>query len=230
MSFREKIESRNPVKPVMKSPSRTKGRWFALSALFRYNALRMERSSIPLLMDGPYRNLSDAEIVHYVLDGNVNAFEGIILRYGDHVSRIVKRHVPVREVEETIQEVFVRAYQSLSNSQDIARFKQWLSTIAVRTCYDYWRKFYKSREVPMSSLSSRHAEWLEDTLSKQSNQFFQDLGDTKEAEEILEWALERLSPEDRMVVEMVYLEDLQKNARRALGPPPPPPPREPPPD
>ncbi|MFZ7112787.1 MAG: RNA polymerase sigma factor [Desulfatiglandales bacterium] len=160
--------------------------------------------------------MSDAEIVHHVLDGNANAFEGIIFRYGDHVSRIVKKHVPVREFEETIQDVFIRAYQSLSNSQDMARLKQWLSTIAVRTCYDYWRKSYKSREVPMSSLSSRHAEWLEETLSKQATQFFQDEGSAEEAGDILEWALERLSPEDRMVVELVYLEGLSGKEAAAL--------------
>lgn len=139
-------------------------------------------------------------------------------RYGGHVLRIVKKHVPYSEVDETTQDVFIRAYQSLASFQGGDRFKSWLSTVAVRTCYDYWRKTYKSREVPMSCLSDRHREWLEEVMSEQSSQFFQDRGSVKEAGEVLEWALERLSPEDRMILELVYLEGFSgKEAALQLG-------------
>jgi hypothetical protein len=40
-------------------------------------------------------------------------------------------------------------------------FRQWLSSIAVRTRYDFWRKTYRSREVPMSVLTEKHQNWLE---------------------------------------------------------------------
>lgn len=172
----------------------------------------------PQTMHGQFQKPSDSEIVRRVLDGNVNAFEGLMERYGDHVLRIVKRHVPGREVEETVQEAFVRAYRSLANFQGGAHFKAWLSSIAVRTCHDYWRKAGRSREVPMSSLSTGHVEWLEKVLSDQSNQFFREREAGKEAGEFLEWALDRLSPEDRMVLELVYLEGLSgKEAARQLG-------------
>ena len=157
-------------------------------------------------MVGQKQKTSDSEIVQRVLEGNVNAFQGLMERYGDHVLRIVKKHVPYSEVDETTQDVFIRAYQSLANFQGGDRFKSWLSTITVRTCYDYWRKTYKSREVPMSCLSDRHREWLEEVMSEQSGQLFHDSGAVKEAGEVLEWALDRLSPEDRMVLELVYLE------------------------
>ena len=157
-------------------------------------------------MYGQSQKSSDSKIVQRVLEGNVNAFEGLMERYGDHVLRIVKKHVPYSEVDETTQDVFIRAYQSLANFRSGDRFKSWLSTVAVRTCYDYWRKTYKSREVPMSCLSDRHREWLEGIMWDQSSQFFKDRGAVKEAGEVLEWALERLSPEDRTVLELIYLE------------------------
>lgn len=169
-------------------------------------------------MYGQNKNSSDSEIIQRVLDGHVNAFEGLMERYGDHVLGIVKKHVPYSEVDETTQDVFIRAYQSLANFQGGDRFKSWLSTVAVRACYDYWRKTYKSREVPMSCLSDRHREWLEEVMSEQSGQFFQDRGAVKEAGEVLEWALERLSPEDRVVLELVYLEGFSgKEAAARLG-------------
>lgn len=166
--------------------------------------------------DSPTPN--DADIVRRIVEGDVNAFEGLLTRYKDHVLRIVKRHMPYQETEETAQEVFIRAYQSLPKYKAKGGFKQWLSAIAVRTCYDYWRKAYRSREVPMSSLTERHQDWLEEVMSGESNQSFYEKSSQQEAIEILDWALGKLSAEDRMVMELVYLEGLSgKEAARLLG-------------
>jgi len=166
--------------------------------------------------DSPTPN--DADIVRRIVEGDVNAFEFLLTRYKDHVLRIVKRHMPYQEVEETTQEVFIRAYQSLPKYKAKGGFKQWLSAIAVRSCYDYWRKVYRSREVPMSSLTERHQEWLEEVMSDQSNQSFHEKRSQQEAIEILDWALGKLSAEDRMIMELVYLEGLSgKEAANLLG-------------
>ena len=151
---------------------------------------------------------SDAEIVHRVMDGDINAFESLLVRYKGHVLEVVKKHVPYNEVEETAHNVFVRAYQSLPTFKQRSSFKQWLSGIAVRACYDFWRKQYRSREMPMSSLTEEHKEWLEKVASDRSHQSFDDMDSQKKARELLNWALDRLSPEDRMVLELVYLEGL----------------------
>jgi RNA polymerase sigma-70 factor (ECF subfamily) len=161
---------------------------------------------------------SDAEIVHRVIEGDINAFESLLVRYKGHVLEVVKKHVPYHEVEETAHDVFVRAYQSLPTFEERSSFKQWLSTIAVRACYDFWRKRYRSREVPMSSLAEEHHEWLEKVVSNRSGQSFADRDSQKKAGEVLDWALDRLSPEDRMVLELIYLEGLSgKEAADLLG-------------
>jgi len=122
------------------------------------------------------------------------------------VLRIVTKHIPYNEVEETAHNVFVRAYQALPGFKEQGSFKQWLSSIAVRTCYDFWRKQYRSRELPMSYLSERHRDWLEKTLSNESDLSFSEKSRAREAGELLEWALSKLSAKDRMVLELVYLE------------------------
>jgi RNA polymerase sigma-70 factor (ECF subfamily) len=161
---------------------------------------------------------SDAEIVRQVIEGEINAFESLLLRYKDHVLEVVKKHVPYNEVEETAHNVFVRAYQSLSTFKERSSFKQWLSTIAVRACYDFWRKQYRSRELPMSSFMEEHQEWLEKVTSNRSGQSFDDKDSQRKAKELLDWALDRLSPEERMVLELVYLEGLSgKEAADLLG-------------
>ena len=161
---------------------------------------------------------SDTEIVRRVLNGDSNAFEPLLIRYKDTVLKIVKKHVPYNDVEETIQNVFLRAFQSLPSFKGKSGFRQWLSSIAVRTCYDFWRKTYRSREVPMSALTEKHQRWLEQVIAGQSEQAVTEKGSQDEARELLDWALGRLSAEDRMVMELVYLEGLPgKEAASLLG-------------
>jgi len=161
---------------------------------------------------------SDAEVIRQVLDGNVDAFELLLARHKDHVLRVVGKHVPYHEVQETAHVVFIKAYQSLSSFKKEGHFVQWLSQIAVRTCYDYWRQHYRAREVPVSALSKRHQDWLEKVMSEESAQSFREDSSRKEAREFLDWAFDGLSAEDRMVLELVYLEGLSgREAAELLG-------------
>ena len=158
------------------------------------------------------------DIVKRVLEGEVNTFALLMERYQDYVLAIVKRHAPPNQVEELIQEVFIKAFQSLLGWRQTGRFRAWLSVIAVRTCYDYWRKHYRTREVPMSALSEAHREWLDRVLANASETTWQDITRRREAREILDWALDQLSAADRMVLELVYLEGQPvKEAARLLG-------------
>ncbi|WP_373497947.1 RNA polymerase sigma factor [Desulfococcus sp.] len=161
---------------------------------------------------------SDAAIVQRVMDGEPNAFETLLKRYEQPVLGILKRHLPYGQVAETAQDVFIRAYQSLPGFKESGSFKHWLSAIAVRTCYDFWRKHYRNREIPMSTLTEAQASWLEKSLSDTSGDTYEDLGRRREAREVLDEALGRLSPEDRMVLDLIYLEGLTgKEAAKLLG-------------
>lgn len=160
----------------------------------------------------------DSAIIERVLQGDVNAFEILLRKYESLVLRIAKRHIPFASVEETAQDVFVRAYQALPGLKKKADFRNWLSAIAVRTCYDFWRKKYRDREVPISTLSEAQQERIESFLSGQAAEDYEEAGRRKEAGELLDWALAQLSPEDRMVTELVHLEGLSgQEAAQMLG-------------
>ena len=58
----------------------------------------------------------------------------------------------------------------------------------------------------MSSLGDEHREWLERAASETAS--IEDIARQAEARELLEYALSRLSAEDRMVLELVYMEGL----------------------
>ena len=151
------------------------------------------------------------EIVQRVLNGDPEAFTEILSRYERHVFAVVRKHVPRDRVEETAQEAFVRAYQSLHNFRRAGSLKQWLSAIAVRTCYDYWRQRSRRREIPMSRLSEKQLEWLDRAVSLELAADIETLGRRREARELLDHALGQLSAEDRMVLELIHLEGLTIN-------------------
>ena len=171
----------------------------------------MEKQSNTLKLD-------DEEVVARVLEGNVNAFETLLHRHSDLVARIVKRHVPPQDAEEVAQDVFVRVYESLPSFKGKSIFRRWLSSIAVRTCYDYWRKAYRCREVVMTQLTEKHQEWLEEAVSRESEETRREADARKEAQDLLNWALAKMSPEDRMVLELIHLEGLSvKEVAELLG-------------
>ncbi|MDJ0721793.1 MAG: RNA polymerase sigma factor [Desulfobacterales bacterium] len=160
----------------------------------------------------------DQTVVAQVRGGDVNAFEALFTKYRGHVTAIVRRHVPGDRVADNVQDAFVRAFQSLDGYRADAPFRRWLATIAVRTCYDFWRRQYRNKEIPMSRLSEEHRKWLENSLSGRSREDWKTLGRRREAREILDWALNRLGPEDRMVIELVHLEGMAvKEAAHMMG-------------
>ncbi|MDP2644967.1 MAG: RNA polymerase sigma factor [Desulfobacterales bacterium] len=160
----------------------------------------------------------DAEVVRQVIAGNANAFELLLKKYNGLVLQIVKRHLPSQEVEETAQDVFLRAYRSLPAFRQEGDFSHWLSAIAVRTCYDYWRRAYRAKEILLSELTDRHQQWLENLISAQSEEAAAPKGYRSEAGEVLDWALARLPAKDRIVLELIYFEGLGvKEAAGLLG-------------
>jgi RNA polymerase sigma-70 factor (ECF subfamily) len=128
-------------------------------------------------------------------------------RYGEHVARIAGRRVPWGDAEEVAQDIFVRAYMSLSSYAGKGDFKWWLSKIAERACHDFWRQRYKRREKPVSALDEDQARWLARATSEQSARAHADGAASSEARELLAWALGRLSSEDRAVLELVHIEE-----------------------
>jgi len=148
----------------------------------------------------------DFDLVRRVVAGEVNAFRPLLEHYQDFVVKIVSRHIPREQVGEVAHDTFVRAYFSLPTFKFKTTFRQWISSIAVRTCCDFWRKSYRSRELPMSSLAEEDQQWIERVSSTRSAAELDECAARQEAQELLAWALDRLSPEDRMVLELVHLE------------------------
>ncbi|HMA84857.1 MAG TPA: RNA polymerase sigma factor [Desulfosalsimonadaceae bacterium] len=159
---------------------------------------------------------TDIDIVRRVLAGDVNAFEKLVTRYQAYVFSIVRKHVPLENVEAVAHDIFVRAYRSLPGYGQQSEFAKWLAGISVRTCAGFWRERYRRREVPVSRLGDAHRQWLDTIMADESVQKFQRDGRQQEAREILERALSQMGAQERMVLSLIHFEGCSVKEAAAL--------------
>lgn len=164
---------------------------------------------------------SEEDIIRRVVDGEVDLFEALLIRHREHVGKIVAGHVPRDMVEEVTHDVFVRAYISLPTYSFRTPFGHWLSTVAIRACYDAWRTHSARKEIPLSEWTGPtddQQQWVERVLAADSIERFEAISRQHEATEVLSLALAQLSPENRMVVTLMYLEGRSvREAAELLG-------------
>lgn len=164
------------------------------------------------------QELEDAGIITRVLGGDNNAFEQLIERHKVRVFATVSRHVPIGDVAEVAQRVFIRAWRGLGNFRGESPFSHWLSKLAVRECYDFWRERARRREFVGGSLSDEQTTNLAALLDAGAREISDSLESRREAREIVIWALGKLSAADRMVITLIYAEECSiQEAAELLG-------------
>ena len=172
-------------------------------ALRYWLGLVLEQCSAPLAMQARARpgarlesdagpNL-DARDVREARGGNDGgaAFERIVRRHQQEVARRLRRFSrdPL-VVQELVQETFVQAFFSLNRYRSDAPLIHWLHRIAVRAGYRFWKN---QRRQPRTI--SMEAQTLVAPEARVSNS------------DALDRVMQRLSPRDRLVLTLMYLED-----------------------
>ncbi|RPF83007.1 MAG: sigma-70 family RNA polymerase sigma factor [Verrucomicrobia bacterium TMED71] len=150
-----------------------------------------------------YSASEDEDLVRASLDGNLNAFDEVVRRHQSMITRCLYRFCPYQaDLEDLVQETFVKAFRKLESWQATAPFENWLRKIAYNTGYDYFRK--NSRNP--ASISVNHSEetdYVLETLSEGIDQR-RSYEMTEQAQKVL--AL--LQSEDRLLLTLQYLEEL----------------------
>jgi RNA polymerase sigma-70 factor, ECF subfamily len=144
---------------------------------------------------------SDERLIQASLAGDDEAFAALVRRHKGKVFGIAGRFARNdHELDDICQDVFIRAYHNLAKFRGEAPFEHWLSRIAVRTCYDTLRKTRREREnITLDGINIG----VEDNVS------------AERAREVLDFALARLSAEERLVITLLELEE--KTVRDVAG-------------
>jgi RNA polymerase sigma-70 factor (ECF subfamily) len=147
---------------------------------------------------------SDAELIAAVIRGDTASFEPLIVKYQPRIFAMARRYARREsEVEDIVQEVFIKAFQKLGGFRGEAPFDHWLMRLAVRTCYDFLRAHQRNRETSFTELSQPDTDWLD--------KFVADPGGGAEhaeaARQLIQRILARLSPSARLVVTLLEIEE-----------------------
>ncbi len=150
----------------------------------------------------------DYEIVKAILQGDIERYSELLDKYQGAIYAIVARRIPVTEVPAVAHEVFVQAYKSLSGYSGKAQFGNWVSRIAVRTCCSYWRKKNRDRNRHVSiDADEGKTTQITATAANSASAVTNNL-EQRETREILNKVLDRLSAEDRTLIESVYFDGM----------------------
>jgi RNA polymerase sigma-70 factor, ECF subfamily len=79
-------------------------------------------------------------LVSAARDGDRGAFGRLYERYGRMVHGILLGRVPVGEVDDLVQDVFVQAMRQVHTLRDVACFGGWLATVTRNRANDYHRR------------------------------------------------------------------------------------------
>jgi RNA polymerase sigma factor (sigma-70 family) len=119
------------------------------------------------------------------------------------VVRIVRAHLPRRVAEEDLtQDVFLKMFTRLAQYQGAVPFPHWVSRIAVTTCIDQLRAQKRRPEFRWADLSEGEAEVL-DTITADDGAT---PDDAVASRELIGRLMDELKPEDRLVVQLLDLE------------------------
>ena len=148
---------------------------------------------------------SDAELIAAVMRGDTASFEPLIRKYQPRLFAMARRYARNEsQVEDLVQEIFIKAYQKLSSYRSEAPFEHWLMRLAVRTCYDFLRAQQRSKEASFSDvMNPEETDWLERWVTEPT----QDPDSVAAARELVAAVFERLSPAARVVLTLLELED-----------------------
>ncbi|MHC1769843.1 MAG: RNA polymerase sigma factor [Verrucomicrobiia bacterium] len=146
---------------------------------------------------------ADAERIAAVLQGDTASFEPLVHKYQARVFATARRYSRnENEVEDIVQEVFIKAFQKLSSFRGEAPFEHWLMRLAVRTCYDFLRTHQRNRETAFSDIQDKETDWLERFLAAPD----QNTDTAAAARELVDALLSRLSPAARLVLTLLEIE------------------------
>ncbi len=147
---------------------------------------------------------TEAELIAAAVNGDPASFEPLIQKYSPRVFATARRYARLeREVEDIVQEIWIKAFQKLGSFRGDAPFEHWLMRMTVRTCYDFLRAHQRNRESAFSEISDPEDDWLERfAAAPESASEHADA-----AKQLIARIMEQMSPAGRLIITLLEIED-----------------------
>jgi RNA polymerase sigma-70 factor (ECF subfamily) len=162
-------------------------------------------SALSLPVSRREKGEEERQLVRLAQSGEEAAFEELIRRHQQRVFGLVSGILRRREdVEDVVQQVFLKVFVSLKRFDQRAAFSTWLYKISVNECWDYLRKKKVRPLVYEADLSEEQVSRLDGVVS--ADQPPTSSSDRAEARDLLERMMEKLPEQDR---ELLVLKEVE---------------------
>ena len=92
---------------------------------------------------------TDEELVARSIDGDVDSFNQLVLRWERPIYALAYRVIGrEEEARDVVQETFLRAFRGIKNFRGQAKFSSWVYRIALNLCRDWMRR---ERRAPLQA-------------------------------------------------------------------------------
>lgn len=146
----------------------------------------------------------DLELVRRFQSGDSSAFEPLVNKYQQKIYDIAYYHTHnAEDAYDLSQEVFERAFKSLSGFKKKSSLYTWLYRIAVNACIDYGRKKTRLQTIPIEEWADSHESFSTGTTNSPAGHV-----EYKELERQISKAIDQLPPKQRAVFIMKRQEDM----------------------
>src|SRR5216110_1536168 len=129
---------------------------------------------------------TDEELVARSMDGDVDSFNQLVLRWERPIYalayRVIGRDEDARDVA---QETFLRAFRALPGFKGQAKFSSWLYRIALNLCRDWVRR---ERRTPVVQ-APENVDLLELAAAREPTESIEDLVARKDLTRLVEQAM-----------------------------------------
>ncbi len=147
---------------------------------------------------------NDAELIAAVLKGHTASFEPLVQKYLPRVFATARRYARREsEVEDIVQEVWLKSFQKLATFRGDAPFEHWLMRLTVHTCYDFLRGHKRNRETAFSEMTENEEDWLDRFVTNPDDA----AESASAAQQLVQRVLENLSPAARLVITLLEIEE-----------------------
>lgn len=148
--------------------------------------------------------MDEDTIVSRILEGQTELYRLLVNRYAESALSVVRHIIHTQEdAEEVLQDAFVAAFQGLgSYDKDRASFKTWLLNIASHTAL---KRVVRATDTGIVSM-----EEVFEPIAEPDVDVDEMLDDTSpDRMELLDRAVERLAPDDKLLVNLYYYDDMR---------------------
>ena len=154
----------------------------------------------------PDENFDERACLRRIGEGDESAASELLHHFHPFVLKLVRSHLPRRMSEEDLtQMIFIKIFQNLEQYAGKVPLSHWISRIAVNTCLNELRAEKRRPEFRLADFDPETSVAIERLARTEAD--LATVDDRRAAKSLLNRLLARLSPEDRLLVTLLHLEE-----------------------